>query len=1176
MKILRLSFKNIASFRSESLINIDFTKPPLSQNSLFLITGSTGAGKSTLLDAMTVALYNQYSREKSTNNFISSLAGNALIELEYEKDGTEYRNVWKINRSRDKIDGALQKSEMQLSLVKTNEIIASKKTDVIQKTTEILGLDFEQFTKTIILPQGDFANFLHAKDEVKIELFEKITDTKKYREFSQFVYLRNKEEEGILSKIFDSIGNVEPLNQENEQILTNEIVNLSKAIDISKEEIEGVKSNLQLLKSINDLSLNLKNIESQLSELLSNKEYFDSVELSITRAESANEIIRTIKNIKEQTTILLQKNEDLLRNSVKKSERELEYSQLQQQFELFSATYIQQKELVGQLYEKLPLYTEIKNRIQNLIENIQREEKEYLNHQNEYSSNEEAILQIKESIDNDSSQKNSLIKNQEKLSYLENASIHIERLKIFQKELERISLNEKELYSSLQMLSIENSEKANEIHQKQTKINEYEEKKFPFTLYSDTSQFIDEHLLQFCKLYEEVCSKLELINTKSKSLIELEEKVETAKIEFIHYRVDFDEKKNELETVSTEIVSLQLEMKIHSFRSQLIDGQPCPLCGSLDHTMDEYSHYSDDTLFNKIQSLQEQESKLEVTLFELQKNLNNIEQLQHQRFDAVEQFKREISTLQDEILLLNKALQLLPFPQNTETYDEIKTEISAREHNKILQLHIDNERILINRNTDDIENLNEKTIKIQQQIEVNKKATFDTQHAIEEIKSFYQFSNELSTDTFIQEVQTLFNQYKSNLEAVNQINQNIAVLTSRLKSILEGNQKLKIKIEEVQASVEANKKSLVNLSEEKRQLFGVSDIEELHNIAYKELQSQHSQSSSFQQLLQKKRDDYNSIEAEIKKVNNEISSYIEPRIEELTHQKVQMLNKYNFHSEDEIYLFEMDSESLQNNIKEVNDFKQNFANLEYDKNQKTSELELVLLSKPSESYDELEVYLANQESTITTLHQELGAKNLLFQQNEERKLQFKQYKNQYEHQKSITNRWNKLSAFIGSSDGKKYQRMVQRITMTQLLEFTNIHLKEFSNRYSVSLFSSDNDGNNQSLDLLIQDNDNNGKLRQVSTLSGGETFLVSLSMALGIATMISSTIEVESLFLDEGFGTLDSHTLEMVMLALENLQQKGRKIGIISHVEQLKERISTQIVVQSIGNGISIVFFREN
>lgn len=1176
MKILRLSFKNIASFRSDKMIEIDFTNPPLSQHSLFLISGSTGAGKSTLLDAMTVALYNRYTREKSTNNIISSLAGNALIELEYEKDGTEYRNVWKINRSRDKIDGALQQSEMQLSLVKTNEIISSKKTDVIQKTTEILGLDFEQFTKTIILPQGDFANFLHAKDEVKIELFEKITDTKKYREFSQFVFLRNKEEESKLNKIFDSIGNFEPLNQEDEHILTNEIVKLSNDIELSKEEFEGLKTKLHQLKSINDLSFSLQNIESQLSELLAKKEYFDSVELSISRAESANEIISTIKNIKEQTNILHQKNEDLLRNSVKKSELELEYSHLQQHFEVFSATYVQQKELVGQLYEKLPVYSEVKNRIENLIENIHREEKDYTNHQNEYSSNEEAILQIKESIDNDSSQKNSLVKNLEKLSYLENASIHIERLKTLQKELERISFHEKELYSSLQMLTFENCEKANEIHQKQTKINEYEEKKLPLTLYSDTSKFIDEHLLQFCKLYEEVSSKLELINTNSKSLIELEEKVETAKIDLINFRVNFDEKENELETVSTEIASLQLEMKLHSFRSQLIDGQPCPLCGSLDHTLDEYSHYSDDTLFNKIQSLQEQESKLEVTLFELQKNLNNIEQLQEQRFDAVEQFKREISTLHDEILVLNKALQLLPFPQNTETFDEIKTEISAREHNKILQLHINNEKILINKNTDDIENLNEKINNIQQQIEVNKKATFDTQHAIEEIKSFYQFSNELSTDTFIQEVQTLFNQYKSNLEAVNQIDQNIAVLNSRLKSILEGNQKLKIKIEEVQASVEANKKSLVNLSEEKRQLFGVSDIEELHNIAYKELQSQHSQSSSFQQLLQKKKDDYNSIEAEILKVNNEISTYIEPRIEELTNQKVQMLNKYNFLSEDEIYSFEIDSETLQNNKKEVNDFKQNLANLEYDKNQKTSELELILLSKPSESYDELEVQLANQESKTTTLNQELGAKKLLFQQNEERKLQFEQYKNQYEQQKSITNRWSKLSSFIGSSDGKKYQRMVQRITMARLLEFTNIHLQEFSNRYTVSLFSSDNEVNNQSLDLQIQDNDNNGKLRQVSTLSGGETFLVSLSMALGIATMISSTIEVESLFLDEGFGTLDSNTLEMVMLALENLQQKGRKIGIISHVEQLKERISTQIVVQALGNGTSTVYIREN
>lgn len=1176
MRILRLSFKNIASFRSETMIHIDFTKPPLSQHSLFLITGSTGAGKSTLLDAMTVALYNKYTREKSTNNFLSSLASNALIELEYEKDGTKYRNVWKINRSRDKIDGALQQSEMQLSLVESNEIIASKKTDVIQKTTEILGLDFEQFTKTIILPQGDFANFLHAKDEVKIELFEKITDTKKYREFSQFVYLRNKEEEAILSKIFDSIGNVEPLNQEDELILTNEIQQLKNDISVKKEEIQSINFKIQQLNSIKNLSTNLQSIESELSELISKKDYIETVEISISRAENANEIVSTIKNIKEQTTILHQKNEALQQNISKKSELELEFTLFQEQFQEISATFEQQKELVAQLYEKLPVYNDVKNRIQNLEEKIHHEENEYLINHNEYASNEKTILQLNESIDNDIFQKNTLINDLEELSYLDNAPIHIERLKSLQRELKNISLIQFEILNALEGFSNEIKEKSDEIILYETSIRENERKKFPHSMYSDITKYYDEQLIEFCKLYEEVKSKLEQINNYTQTIAELEEIVEISEKEYENVRADFQNKKEESELVTSEIATLQLEMKLHSFRSQLIEGQPCPLCGSLEHSLDEYNHSSDDILLNKIKSLQQQESMLEVTKFELQKNLNNIEQLQQQRCEAIEKNKLQIFTLQEENLQNKIELQLFPFPQNIETFHEIQEEILAREHNKFLQFQIDNGTVLIYRNRNEITKLNEKTKEFQLQIELRKNESIESTNAIEDIKSIYKFPNELTTDGFIQEVETVYNHYKSNLEKANTLDHKIAVSTSRLNTIKEGNQKLKFKIEDIHSSLERNKKVLSEIIVEKGKLFGVSDVEEEHKMAHQNLQILHSNLQSFEKQLQYKKAELANIDAQIVKINDEISHYIEPRIKELTTQKSLLTQLYNFSSDEEIYSLEIDSEVLLNKKMQVQEFKQNLANLLFDKKQKTIELENLLLSKPNETNEELQTLLHLVESKQVEITQELGAKNLLFFQNDEKKQQYAQHKTKYEHQKSITNRWSKLSSFIGSSDGKKYQRIVQRITMARLLEYTNLHLQEFSSRYSVSLFSSDNDGNNQSLDLLIQDNDNNGKLRQVSTLSGGETFLVSLSMALGIATMISSAIEVESLFLDEGFGTLDSHTLEMVMLALENLQQKGRKIGIISHVEQLKERISTQIVVQSLGNGTSRIFVREN
>ena len=113
--------------------------------------------------------------------------------------------------------------------------------------------------------------------------------------------------------------------------------------------------------------------------------------------------------------------------------------------------------------------------------------------------------------------------------------------------------------------------------------------------------------------------------------------------------------------------------------------------------------------------------------------------------------------------------------------------------------------------------------------------------------------------------------------------------------------------------------------------------------------------------------------------------------------------------------------------------------------------------------------------------------------------------------------------------------------------------------------------NAPSLALLVRDQDMGGEIRSVASLSGGETFLVSLALALGLASLSSNRVRVESLFIDEGFGSLDSETLRVAMEALDALQSMGRKVGVISHVQEMTERIGTRIVVQPAGAGASTV-----
>ncbi|MCK5841402.1 MAG: chromosome segregation protein SMC, partial [Candidatus Sabulitectum sp.] len=152
---------------------------------------------------------------------------------------------------------------------------------------------------------------------------------------------------------------------------------------------------------------------------------------------------------------------------------------------------------------------------------------------------------------------------------------------------------------------------------------------------------------------------------------------------------------------------------------------------------------------------------------------------------------------------------------------------------------------------------------------------------------------------------------------------------------------------------------------------------------------------------------------------------------------------------------------------------------------------------------------------------------------------------------------------IGSADGKKYRNFAQGITFEMMVSHANIQLQKMTDRYLL-IRKKDNP-----LELNVIDNWQAGETRSVRNLSGGESFIVSLSLALGLSKMASRKVRVDSLFLDEGFGTLDEESLETALETLAGLHQGGKLIGIISHVSALKERIRTQISVKKVSGGKS-------
>ena len=171
---------------------------------------------------------------------------------------------------------------------------------------------------------------------------------------------------------------------------------------------------------------------------------------------------------------------------------------------------------------------------------------------------------------------------------------------------------------------------------------------------------------------------------------------------------------------------------------------------------------------------------------------------------------------------------------------------------------------------------------------------------------------------------------------------------------------------------------------------------------------------------------------------------------------------------------------------------------------------------------------------------------------------------QLTQQEAVHRRWAQLSELIGSSDGKKFRNYAQQFTLDVLLGYANSHLHDLSHRYQLQRVD-------DTLALMVVDQDMADDLRSVHSLSGGEGFLVSLALALGLASLSSNRVRVESLFIDEGFGSLDADTLRVAMDALDGLQAMGRKVGVISHVQEMTERIGVKVLVERMAAGRSRV-----
>ncbi len=379
-----------------------------------------------------------------------------------------------------------------------------------------------------------------------------------------------------------------------------------------------------------------------------------------------------------------------------------------------------------------------------------------------------------------------------------------------------------------------------------------------------------------------------------------------------------------------------------------------------------------------------------------------------------------------------------------------------------------------------------------------------------------------------------------------------AVINTKIEALAGKKEELSLKEKKFKELTEQRKKIFDEKSPESEEKRYNADID---NCVEVEKQA----SSAFNEIQEK----VNSLQTTIVSLEKRIEKK-EPELQALNETFIEGINLVGFLDEEQYQnacLKTQARNQLLSTSKELDHRQTDLKARTEDRQRRLlSEVRKAVTDKKQE---ELEPKLLENSEKLKQLVEAIAGIKTKLSDNDSARSRIAEKQNLIETQKRECYRWDKLHGLIGSADGKKYRNFAQGITFEMMVSHANIQLQKMTDRYLLMR------NKENPLELNVIDNWQAGETRSVKNLSGGESFIVSLSLALGLSKMASRKVRVDSLFLDEGFGTLDEESLETALDTLAGLHQGGKLIGIISHVAALKERIRTQVNVEKVSGGKS-------
>ncbi|MBF0380556.1 MAG: AAA family ATPase [Magnetococcales bacterium] len=1240
MKILAVRGANLASLAKD--FQIDFSSSPLADTGIFAITGKTGSGKSTILDAISLALYNKIARipkrektrQKSIEDNSSPLAhdvrtilrtgaGQAFAEVDYiGLDKKKYRARWQVRRARKKAHGKLQNVEISLIDLTTNRNIGGKITETLETIKKSIGLDFEQFNRTVLLSQGEFDAFLKAKESERSLLLEALTGTEIYSTISKAVNQRYREENSKLDAIKIKLGENQPLSQDERQAKEEIAVSLTKSVTNIKTILNLLEKSQEWYQLQETLQNRLATAQAELKgaqqEEIDNQPQRDTFNL-VLKAQMLAPDHKAMLQSKEKQSALQTEQKKLgidlqnLENQAKTSESE--HKKAQDNFLNSKKALLNKQE---ELNQAATFDTQIKDVAEARLNsiNIALKDQEQLRS----VEKQKQIILEKRAVILESLQKNEIwLKQHSTWQVLE------ERFKDIEQDILQFSSTNKKIEALDRTAILVNGQIAEISEQivqfikekeKLTKaISKEEERQKPILLRMKSApnpQALQEEQQLNSKQTQELNQLLTVITEYSSNIAKTTQRQQqlgtnNQQVEKLtQEQLQIDEQLNRV-TIQLEeakygsmLAQATAGKEALQLRKLLKNNSPCPVCGATEHLIktDNLSQLAkaqkkrvDELATNENKTRQKQQELIK----NIQKNLS--EKLQHE--ESITAIKAEQNSMEQSWLTLKqtdstaifKRLSLAdqPQPENSTVIIKSLQELE-KQHQKnsttLKKLHKDQEE---NQKIENSLKDGQKQInKIEQNILTKQGELEREKQTIQESDRTIKLHQE-SLDKLkkrLTNLQLLADEWQQSITADPEaiITDLIEKKAQWLKIIAENKTTLeqreinakarqvenekhfaaKSAYERSQSRVKEYETKLADLQEKRNELLGGKSCQEVKNKLEQAIDKADSQ---LQKAISSKTNLQTEI-AQIKGRQDGLIKQLEQNEKELITGQKNLEEKCQAHkitNQELIFGLDWSQKQITDEQKRLDSLKENVSikkqQLQYQQQTLSEEQRNNLPPLGLEAINQCQI---KQKEILKTEDNKLAvALGELHSDNNIKKRKSTLIASLTSQQKQ-TDIWDKMNDLIGSSSGDKFRKFAQSITLDRLVELANYHLTELTPRYRLQRAIQGD------LSLQVVDLEMGSEIRGIANLSGGERFLTSLAMALGLAGMSSNRgIQVESLFIDEGFGALDEASLNIAISALEALQASGRVVGIISHISALTERIGVQIQVQSQGGGRS-------